>query len=344
MSNAAFHDGSNSVKAVKYYVPAEAIPTTQQAQDVASQFVKNTEDTQLPQENRRKCIRTGKGGFVNTRCETLHMAENEYRNNQKPHEPSTWQNRNMTQLDGYTNNNPDNYQNAWITGNAAVDNNQIVGPADTDEDISDANVFNGGFAGNCPTGQSWRYVGRESRWRCSGALDWAFDYFVPDLDAQGGTVTTGIFLNSSIFYDGAPQNGPENSFRRRWADQNEELASIEKVRYTCYPGDPYLDQASTSNLDMKTVDIQRPIYSDAVFLPYELTVNSAAEYGCDFSFEISTPTGNQVLSSASGASEIEDAEVAAERFGISNYLDLSTSYKVLTNQSQAKNNLVPSFS
>jgi hypothetical protein len=154
-----------------------------------------------------------------------------------------------------------------------------------------------------------------------------------------------IYLQPEIFYDGSLSSAPDNSFVARWFDQNSEGASIEKVHYGCYPGDPYISSTSGENVEINSVDIPDASdpFSNTVFLPYDLGVSTAAEYGCDFRFEIETPTGRQNLSSSAGANEITDAEVAAETFGIDNYLDLSTGYETLANVSQAESTLPPTF-
>ncbi|MFT4867580.1 MAG: hypothetical protein ACI9LV_000181 [Candidatus Nanohaloarchaea archaeon] len=147
--------------AVQYFVPLEAIPT----------------GPEWANEN----------GFVpNTGFQTLHQAEMEYKTRfRQPHEVRNWADKNMQELDGYHNDNPDNFETAWLTANAGDINDNVY----SEGTMGDYDTFAGGFAGKCQDPKVWTYVGEDS----AGA--WECDF---PAEAQAITVNTYALQSTEI--------------------------------------------------------------------------------------------------------------------------------------------------
>lgn len=126
-------------------------------------------------------LRTSSRNFY----QTLHDAEYKY-GGSIPHSTSTWSQLNLTDLsDGY---NTGEYIDSWTIGNAGAQKRKI---SSTDGTTDQDAVFNGGFAGKCGSGQSWRWKPTDSRWDCTGAAsNWDQAVLVPDIQGQGMTSAT----------------------------------------------------------------------------------------------------------------------------------------------------------
>ncbi|MFB6191214.1 MAG: hypothetical protein ABEJ64_02205, partial [Candidatus Nanohaloarchaea archaeon] len=82
-----FDGHGSSQPAVEYHVPKDAIPTSDQDKEKAAKYVKNSGNN-LPDSKSGRCVDNTDnngdtagdetGGFINTRCQTLHMAEMKY--------------------------------------------------------------------------------------------------------------------------------------------------------------------------------------------------------------------------------------------------------------------------
>ncbi|MFT4892844.1 MAG: hypothetical protein ACI8Z7_000632 [Candidatus Nanohaloarchaea archaeon] len=126
--------------AVQYFVPGEVIPTGPGKWATSSGFKPNI-------------------GF-----QTLHQAESYYssNSNQGPHDAERW--NSMQDIYGYENDNPSEYQDAWITANAGDLNENV---ASSGGELGDNPVFEGGFAGKCNSPEKWTNVNEEFNiWDC----------------------------------------------------------------------------------------------------------------------------------------------------------------------------------
>lgn len=126
--------------AVQYFVPEEVIPTGPGKWATDSGFAPNM-------------------GF-----QTLHQAENYYKEQVKEiHDVDQWNYR-MTDTYGYENDNPSEYEDAWITANAGDLNENI---ASDEGELGDNSVFEGGFAGKCNSPNKWTSVEPDFNiWEC----------------------------------------------------------------------------------------------------------------------------------------------------------------------------------
>jgi hypothetical protein len=126
--------------AVQYFVPEEVIPTGPGEWATSSGFKPNM-------------------GF-----QTLHQAEYYFSKNSNngPHDAERW--NSMQDTYGYENDNPSEYEDAWVTANAGDLNENV---ASDDGELGDNPVFRGGFAGKCNSPEKWTNVNEDFNiWEC----------------------------------------------------------------------------------------------------------------------------------------------------------------------------------
>lgn len=107
----------------------------------------------------------GENGFrPNYRFQTLHMAEIKYSSPGTEHDVQLWSvDRNMENTDGYLNDNPENYIDAWDVSNATGIYNEDVNYPFRGT-LPEGDVFDGGFHGVCEPGLTW--VRNNDEWLC----------------------------------------------------------------------------------------------------------------------------------------------------------------------------------
>jgi hypothetical protein len=135
---------------------------------------------------RQECMRGE--GFVTVRCETLHMAEQEYVDG-NPHERKKWNSRGLQDTGSYDLASADEADTAWITRNTGADDPQVSGSGvlvDGDNSPEPRDVFTGGFAGRCGSG-IWNYDQSASTWNCTQRVggiqvDFINHYQYPNLE------------------------------------------------------------------------------------------------------------------------------------------------------------------
>ncbi|MFB6213862.1 MAG: hypothetical protein ABEJ07_04855 [Candidatus Nanohaloarchaea archaeon] len=348
--SADFTGHGSSVKSVQYHVPKSAIPTSDQDPQLASRFVADSGRSPSSLPEKAQCTENTEtsgglpvtsGGFVNTRCETLHTAEKSYSRSPggetvTPHSLSHWKSRNLTDTgDGYQQAGDSNGDygtgeedrlDSWTIANATAQTNDKIFSPDTANLITDDAAFSGGFAGRCPTGKRWQHLestetgsGNSAGWYCSGALDWPFKYYVPDLDKSGNSVKTGIFLQKEIFRTGDIGSAPPTSFTAAWFRQNDgEVATIEKIRYDCYPGKPGSQTPTWKTFDVP--DTSGNPFSSTVFLPDTVSTSGVGEYSCEFQFKIQKSDGTMTWESDLGSPQEVSDDRAGEVLGLGDYV------------------------
>ncbi len=157
---------------------------------------------------RKECVRN-KGGFINRRCESLHMAELEYGSPAEVHNEPYWTKKGMNQTGGYSKINLDNVSDAWVTANAGATDANISEPgtligedSQVRSDAETISTFTGGFAGRCgPNEGKWVYRPQRGDWGCSKTLGiMTVQTFNMDLSVSdvGGNFT-GIRVPASSF-------------------------------------------------------------------------------------------------------------------------------------------------
>ncbi|MFB6216182.1 MAG: hypothetical protein ABEJ72_04330 [Candidatus Aenigmatarchaeota archaeon] len=294
----------NIVKIVKFHVPPSAVPTRSENSDLSSQFVRDSGDRPIGYSHSkltgRSCVADrSEGGFVNTRCQTLHEAEYDYRGStdtgtfgvENPHATSTWKDRNMTQLQGYENDNPVKYQNAWTVGNALGSSNDKIytPPSQQIESIASQGVFKGGFAGKCDTGQKWRYSFDDERWECSGEINWRHRYFIPKVDG-GPNTEVGVFIDKDTFNSG---NKIENLESIWLADKGESL-DVTHVDVMCFNGKSFDPDMPDSRYFKKRVEVPDTVDKPFFAVTGEISVTES-EYTCSYHFEAETGDGQELV-------------------------------------------------
>ena len=296
--DSSFH--SSSPKASKYFVPAESIPVSetviQQLEERNSDYsytefqnnleykdsnynvvsnndwVKDSEDTY--NNLRKQCIRMSKGGVVNTECESIHMAEQEYSSD--PHSKQTWDNKNLRNTEGYGQ-TPLDVTNAWISQNAGAENTNVSGSGT----INSESTFSGGFAANCGSEQ-WTYDSSRTEWRCG---------------APSTNMTVEFFIHTEYKYNRdsikVGMNIPKES-KQKWeqtygvstSPQTQKISDVH-LKARCWHGKP--DDRPNSN--DKMVSLSRPLDSPentiiAGNVPtQDLNNLDSKSYSCNFGFQ-----------------------------------------------------------
>ncbi len=346
--DSAFSSHGDPIAMAEYFVPEEYMPSISDGASVseASKYVDSS-------------------GYDYVKYQTLHEAEQRYADSTFTtfpggstgylpplHSTNAYDPLNMTELgDGYNYAGDGNgafgttysdYLDSWTVANASGEaHDKINSDPGT---LANKRVFPGGFAGRCPPGQVWRYVDNPTftGWKCSGSLAWKPPYFVPDLMVTGGSTNlkTGIFFNQSVFEENTLTETP-GSFADAWDDQKPTTATIEEIRYDCYPG-PKSSETPGSTTSWITYSVpstpagsSNP-FSKTVFLPDTVNVAGVSQYSCKFEFKIEKSTGTtQWAKNLGGDNEITDDNRAISDLSLGSYFHTT----FLDKPNQADSNL-----
>ena len=297
--DSSFH--STSPKASKYYVPAESIPVSEtviqqleernsdysytdfendlEYKDSSYEVVSNNDWVKNSGDNynslRKQCIRMSKGGVVNTECESIHMAEQEYTSD--PHSKQTWDNKNVRNTGGYGQTPLGDITDAWISQNAGAENGNVSGSGI----INAESTFKGGFAANCGTEQ-WTYDSSRTEWRCG---------------APSTNMTVEFFIHTEYKYNRdsikVGMNIPKES-KQKWeqtygvstSPQSPKISDVE-VKARCWHGKP----DDRPNNDDKIVSLSRSLDSSENTIiagnvsTQDLNNLDSKSYSCNFGFQ-----------------------------------------------------------
>lgn len=236
-------------------------------------------------------------GLVNRKMQTLHSAEEQYYSEEctdtqagtfctTPHDTDSWTPIGITDLnDGYQQ-DTEPYTDHWVTSNAAESNPDVVSSPSPNNGVgavTEDPVFDGGFAGKCPVGEKWQYVQSESRWRCTGELQYNHKAIVPNIQVQdtNGKETVGLFLNDQF------KNGLLNSWADRYSDVPPSDISVSSADVTCYAGTDWSSVKDDSNLYFKkSVNVPSSIGKPGLAVTGEVQMKNYDRYSCDWHFHV----------------------------------------------------------
>jgi hypothetical protein len=240
---------------------------------------------------------------------SLHDAETK-NGGSTPHSKSTWSRLNLTDLsDGY---NTGEYSDSWTIGNAGARNDKIDYPEYGSPTIDDQSVFNGGFAGNCPSGQTWDYRDEDGKWQCSGEIDWAFNYTVPDVMTDSSQATTGVFLDARIFVPkedvglGSPEALQRQSIEYSWDQQKDSTIELSSVAARCHAGtNDFSSVGASKKFDWKTESVSSGVGDKSIVgVTGDIDMSGHSQYTCEWNFTaVNQDTYEEVVFSGSGTPE-----------------------------------------
>lgn len=268
--------GDLHMPAVKYYIPEHAIPY---GPDYASGLSDGDPDS----------------GFNNDQYQTLHKAEEKYDNGGSTftcdtcHSASTWSNLNFTGLTGYQNNNPDNYDNAWILSNATgygTDGVQNTGAPNYDSFgwVNTSYVWGGGFAGNCEPGQIWKryFEGSGYVWRCSGSVDWTQEVYLPSMSKD--STKAGFIIMPYNFYDTSPRSTSSKFYYPSYNQETSNDAYLDKLEAQCWKGGSSTTYSGAASNNKFAVTITNLPRNPSVPVPVVGTMNHDGTYTCAWNY------------------------------------------------------------
>lgn len=263
---------SDSIKAVRYFVPKEAIPVGYNRWATSSGFAPNHA------------------------FQHLHDAEQKYGSRTSPHDLGLW-NEDRKGLvdatapsnggDGYTatveSDGETDFADSWTVANATGTTHPGIGDS----------TFPGGFAGKCSTGQQWQPV--QGEWRCSGEFGWRQQVYFPEVTTfsgrtdDGRQATVGMFLMPSNFWtESKAPPGVDRSFWRAWKDEHDQEVYLDKVHAACYNGTeaPDYGTAPESWYFTVTADTPRNVEHPIPIIG-KVNLHDNQNYQCEWYYELS---------------------------------------------------------
>lgn len=318
VSNTALELHGGSMPVVEYFVPKSEIPYGFNRYATDSGF-KNKFYISLHEAEQRYA----------PNCEEIFTAQQcfDYAQDTSKtylHQVETWEEVGLTDLDdGYT---PGEMIESWTTANASRTTNKIISKSGT---VDEPDVFSGGFAPHCKTGTKWKYLtsaqagpDNPAGGYCSGELSWEFDFHVPNVQSQTGTKTVGVFLHRDIFFEDAVEielgNYPDQSFAGAWYQENDKIATLERVRVQCYPGSTDKEVDWTKS-DVTTFDLPDTV-DETVFVTDEISLNGESAYTCEFQLKIKKPDGSKSWIGDLGSANEVDYRTAEKNMNIDEFI------------------------
>ncbi len=246
------------------------------------------------------------------------------------HFPETWEDI-ILEWSVYDDDDVDNHEDAWEVREAGDDNTAVH--TDIRPDMSEEEVFTGGFAPKCDEEESWQYDDLEGQWRCSGNIGWDQAVHLPELggDMLGMMVMPYNALSEEeVEEDGMPEHvediGPDwrsYSMAVEDAEHREGSDELDELHAKCWPGT--MSDKDTQIDEENYIEDSVPVQTSNPFGIYgEVDSTFGSVYTCQWGYTSDQHDEDYMIQDWSGVQNLAHDRDLFDAF--SDEHDLSMSY------------------